>query len=277
MTQGGGNEGFAPWEGSLRPTSERSVKSAERTLAIFEMFSVQQAPMTVGQIARTLDIPQPSTTMLLRNLVRLGYLEHNRADRTYLPTVRVMLLGSWIHRKFHLENDIERHLDALVEQCGETVLLGLQNSLYCQYVCAQVPDVSGSMDIQSGMLRPLTRTALGRVLLSMKSDAEIELLVRRSNAEFGPAMHVDQTTLFNAVREVQQSGIAESHGEMTPGRCVIAVAIPSVVGNVPMAIGIGGTIERIASKRATIIDALQQTREGFVSAAMSEADAAGLM
>ena len=258
-------EGLAPWEGSLRPTAERSIKSAERTLALFEMFSVSQTPMTVGQIARTMGIPQPSATMLLRNLVRLGYLEHNRTDRTYLPTVRVMLLGSWIHRRFQVENDIERHLDGLVKRCGETVLLGLQNSLYCQYIYAQVPDLPESMDIQSGMLRPLTRTALGRVLLSMMSDSEIELLIRRSNAEFAPALHVNQTELMKDIRHVQHTGISESKGEMTPGRSVIAVAIPSVVGNVPMAIGVGGGIERVAAKRDMIIAALQDVRERFLT------------
>ena len=37
----------------------RSIKSAERTLALFELFSREQQPFTVGHISEALRIPQP--------------------------------------------------------------------------------------------------------------------------------------------------------------------------------------------------------------------------
>ena len=83
----------------LRP-QPRKIKSAERTLALFELFSREQRPFTVTMIADALQIPQPSVSMLLQNLDALGYLEYDRQARTYSPSIRVALLGSWINIRF---------------------------------------------------------------------------------------------------------------------------------------------------------------------------------
>lgn len=254
---------LTPWKEAESLKCERSIKSAERTLALFEYFSFCQSPQTIGQLVRALDIPQPSVTMLVKNLVRLGYLEHNRVERTYLPTIRIMLLGSWLHRQFHLEADLEVHLDRLLRTCDETVLLGIQNSVYCQYVWAQMPDQPYRMEIQSGMLRPMTRTALGRVLLSMKSDLEISLLVRRSNAELAPDLAVNLSDVMQQVEDVRRLGYAESNGAMSPGRSVIAVALPTVVGSIPMVVGVGGLGDRIQQKREEILEALGLLQSQF--------------
>jgi len=254
---------LTPWKEAERAKCDRSIKSAERTLALFEYFSFCQTPQTIGQIVRALNIPQPSVTMLVRNLVRLGYLEHDRTARTYLPTVRIMLLGSWLHRQFHLGADLEVHLDTLRQTCDETVLLGIQNSLYCQYVWVQLADQPQRMEVQSGMLRPMTRAALGRVLLSRKSDLEISLIVRRSNAELPPEQAVNLATLMEQIATVRRLGYAESNGDMSPGRSVIAMPLPPLVGSVPMVVGVGGNSERVQAKRDIILAALGELRARF--------------
>ena len=261
-----GSVPFVPWAEALPNKSERSVKSAERTLALFELFALRQEPLTIGQISAYLNIPQPSVTMLVRNLVRLGYLEHSKIERKYLPTIRIMLLGSWIHRRFSLENNLEALLDNLRVNCGETVVLGLQNGIYSQYVYTQIADRPDQLEVQSGMLRPLTRTAVGRVLMSMKSDVEIGMLTRGCNAESPPHLHVSQTEINEAIRHVRVNGFAETSGDMTPGKSVIAIAIPTPLSNVPMAVGVGGEQGRIGGKRAFILEALEDLRARLIDA-----------
>ncbi len=258
---------LTPWKEVEGERCERSIKSAERTLALFEYFSLCQSPQTIGQIVRALGIPQPSVTMLVRNLVRLGYLEQNRNERTYLPTVRIMLLGSWLHRQFHLGADLEVQLDALRRACDETVLLGIQNSLYCQYVWVQMADQPQRMEVQSGMLRPMARTALGRVLLSRKSDLDVSLLVRRSNAELPEDMRVNLGDLMQQIENVRRLGYSESNGEMSPGLSVVAVPLPALVGNVPMVVGVGGNSARIQGKREMILAALVELQGRFANGA----------
>lgn len=248
---------ISPWSIDRANEQTRKIKSAERTLALFEIFSLHQAPMSIGDITAQLKIPQPSVSMLVRNLVRLGYLEHDRQSRTYLPTVRIMLLGSWIHRRYRSQGDLDVHLDRLMSRVQDTVFLGIQNGIYSQYVSAQLPDSPERLEVQSGLLRPITRTALGRILLSLKSDQEVALIIRRLNAEAAkeedrtdPVKFAEMLALF------REQGFAETHGDMSNGYSAIAVAIRPTVGQIPMAIGVGAPTARLEAKRELVIEAL---------------------
>jgi DNA-binding IclR family transcriptional regulator len=258
----GGQMGtIGPWFGAEGLRKVRTIKSAERTLALFEMFSLYQRPLGVGEISKALDIPQPSVSMLVRNLAGLGYLEHDRASRTYVPTMRIMLLGSWIHRRFSQENDLETRLDELVSRLGETVLVGIQNGIYSQYVLAQLPEDPQRLEVQSGLLRPITCTAIGRVLLSLKPDDEIDALMRRCNAEVTEdRLRVRPAAFMEQIGQIRAQGYARTGGDMTPGQAVIAISFPAPIGRMPMAIGVGGKIDRVAEKENEILAALEEFR-----------------
>jgi DNA-binding IclR family transcriptional regulator len=248
-----------PWLSGDVPVRFRSVKSAERTLAVFELFSLHQRPMGIGEIAKALSIPQPSVTMLVRNLTVLGYLEHDRESRNYSPTVRIMLLGSWIHRRFTGELDLERRIDALVRRLDETAMLGIQNRIYCQYVLVQAPADPNRLEVQSGMLRPLTTTAIGRVLLSLKPNSEIEAILLRCNAEVEEKrLRIRPDKFMEMINQIRIQGYARTAGDMVPGRAVIAINIPGALSKMPMAVGVGGTIERLARKERETLAALRE-------------------
>ena len=72
----------------------RAVKSAMRTFEVLELFAEHRRPMALNEIYTGLGYPQSSTTNLLKSMVLLGYLNYNRARRTYLPTMRVGALGA---------------------------------------------------------------------------------------------------------------------------------------------------------------------------------------
>lgn len=253
-----GSDLFGPWPVAVDPRPPRTVKSAERTLALFELFSFHQRPLTVGEIASHLSIPQPSVSMLVSNLATLGYLEHDRRARTYVPTIRIMLLGSWIHRQFSKGSQFERRLAALRNRLGESVVVGIQNGIYCQYVLAHLAEVPDCLEVTSGMMRPITRTAIGRVLLSLKPDHEIDAIARRCNAEMGDNLAVQRTELMQMISGVRAQGYARTWGDMTSGQSVIAVAVPGPTGRMAMGIGVGGPIDRITEKEREIMAALRE-------------------
>ena len=250
---------IGPWMERDGSKSFRTVKSAERTLALFELFSLYQRPMGVGEISRALAIPQPSVSMLVRNLTSLGYLEHDRVDRTYVPTIRIMLLGTWISRRFSEEHNLDRRLDELLARTGESILVAIQNGIYSQYVLAKLPSHPGRLEVQSGLLRPITMTAVGRALLSLRPDQEVEAIIRRCNAEVTEERHrVRPAEFMDVIRQVRANGYARTNGDMTPGRSVIAVTVPGPVGRMPMAVGIGGLVAHVKEKEAEILAALRQ-------------------
>lgn len=243
----------------------RSVKSAERTLALLELFSQRECGLTVSEVARDLGMPQPSASMLLRNLVQLGYVGRDPATRLFTPTIRVMLLGSWISRRFSAAGLIAQRLEGLQRVCGgETVYAAIQNGCAVQYVLTVEAAMPNRLQIASGALRSITCSAPGRILLSQKPDEEISGWVRRSNAEaVEDRLLVSEAGFLAMMREVRTQGFATTEGDSKPGLAAVAVAVPSPMGDMTLAIGCGGPIERILARRSQIIEALEQFQSDF--------------
>jgi IclR family KDG regulon transcriptional repressor len=255
--------------------TQRSIKSAERTLRLFELFSRCQERLTVSDVARGLDIPQPSASMLLTNLATLGYLEYDRFDRSYAPTIRVALLGSWIGPRLGGRQSLASRLDDLHSSVGEDIFVGIQNGAYAQVVQARstvkwqnLPATRHSpgrgaergthdLSIDSGQMFSLTRTAIGRVLLMSKADADLVRLVRRCNAEAESRYRVNEVAFMALIEEVRRNGYAVTTGHFAPGRRSIAVPVTSRTDRVPFGIGVAGPIDRIEAKRELILHGLR--------------------
>ena len=243
----------------------RTIKSAERTLALFEVFSQREEGLTVGQVARELGIPQPSASMLLRNLTDLGYLEYDRRQRLFAPTIRVMLLGSWINRRFSEAGSIPERLRELQAHCrGETVYVGVQNGAAMQYIVSLEADRPDRLKVTSGMFRSLTCSAPGRALLSLKTNSEVAGWVRRCNAEAAEErLKVREGDYLQLIERVRAQGYGESDGDVTPGSGAFAVTIRSPLGEMPLAIGCGGPMTRVRRQRERIVEGLMAIKQAY--------------
>jgi DNA-binding IclR family transcriptional regulator len=235
-----------------------AVKSAARVLEIFEHFAATRAPASVMDVAKALGYPQSSTSVLLKSLVGLGYLDYDAGARHYVPNLRIALLANWIERGAYRDEALIRRLERIRDLSGETVLLGLRNGIHAQYVVILEADRPIRFHIDMGTLRPLTRAALGRVLLAKESDAELRRIVRRINAEI-PQHRMDEAAFLAIMAEVRADGFAGTAGDVTPGAGVVAVALPEPPGGTPMAVGVGGPLERLdAARRRELLGILRE-------------------
>lgn len=225
-----------------------AVKSAARVLEIFEHFAASQAPASVMEVAKALGYPQSSTSVLLKSLVSLGYMDYDAAGRLYLPNLRLALLSNWLERGSYSDETLTRRLERIRDLSGETVLLALRNGVNAQYVVILEADSPIRFHLKTGTLRPLTRTAAGRALLVRESDAEIRRIVRRINAE-APEHRIDEKAFLELMNGVRANGFASTAGDMTPGAGVVAVPLAASPGGTPMAVGVGGPVERLGEAR----------------------------
>jgi len=113
--------------------------------------------------------------------------------------------------------------------------------------------------LQAGEIRPISRTGLGQILLSRKSNNEIRAIVRRNNAEEShvPA-HFRETALVQEMEAIRQRGFSETKGRTTPGANTIGMLVRSSGKQSLLAIGIGGPFDRMDAKRQQVIDALRR-------------------
>jgi DNA-binding IclR family transcriptional regulator len=240
-----------------------TAKSAQRAFEILELFGERRTPLSVMDVVRALDYPQSSTSMLLKGLHAFGYLNYDSRQRRYSPTARVALLGAQITRGFFFSGDLAKLAYDLQARTGEEVLFGMQNGVHVQYIqTLESPSHAMPMHHRSGTLRPIGRTATGKMLLSRKSNAEIGAMVRRINAaERRPSLNL--TMLLAEIETIRECGYAVCHEEATPGASGVGMLMPQIPDHPPVAIGIAGRTERIRARQLTLISELREAVLAF--------------
>lgn len=241
----------AKWE----PLPPSVVKSTGRTMQIMEFFDHYQAPANIAQVARALDYPQSSTSEIMRSLNVLGYLAYNNSDRTFVPTSRVRLLGSWVLGQLHGEDRLSSLVRKVNAVSGQTAFLAIRNKLESQYIQVAQATTSLRLHLTPGQRRPLLRSTSGRALLKDLSDSEISKLVRRVNAEKAPEESLIQLDrLLADVSFVREHGyLYVARSEVSPGAAVIAVSLPDEMFPVPTVIGVGGAAEIIDPQKDSLV------------------------
>lgn len=235
------------------------VKSANRSLQLFELFAAEQNPLSITEIATKMEAPQSSTSMLVRSLLDLGYLEHDAQARTYYPTFRIALLGTWMRRRHERTGRLPKLASELAEVTGETVVLAMRNGIFAQYVYVQIGPDPLRLHVESGMQRPLACCASGWALLSFESDREVEKIVRKTQAEGSNELWKKTARQArDRIDHIRNKGWVMSEGQTNPGAGSIAVLLPAAAGRTPISIAVGGPIERIKANHDLILDSLNQ-------------------
>lgn len=222
------------------------VKSAKRVLQVFELYAQRRRPMTVNEVSSELEFPQSSTSVLLHSLVKLGYLGHDAHKRTFSATLRVGLLGSWLFDQELMPISPMEVAHDLTRATGDAVVIGVQHGVNAMYIHVSQATNPVRLYMKPGSIRPLCQTAVGRALLSERTDSEIRAIVRRINSERPagtPAQQVD--SVLKAIRKIRDTGYSATFGEATPDAGVVAALLPHIEGQPAMAVGIGAPLSKI--------------------------------
>lgn len=236
--------------------AEGAVKSAKRALEILEVFSRHRRPLALKELLDELGYPTSSGSALMKSLVALGYLDYDRERRTYFPTMRIAALGSWVPGVLFGEGPLLATLEELHRRTGETVVLAVQSDLHAQYVHVIHSAEPLQFRVPPGTRRPLARSGMGLVLLSGKTDAEIERLRRRINAA-GDGGSQSREELMARVNEVRALGYAVSRNSISPGLGIIGAALPNGPFGRVFAVGVAGRVDRLDDKQDRIVGELR--------------------
>jgi DNA-binding IclR family transcriptional regulator len=151
-----------------------AVKSAKRMLEVIEFFAKRRAPASVGEIAKALGYPQSSTSVLMKFLHNLKYMQHDPVHRLYRPTLRVALTSSWLSEEQLSGTELTALMTDLRVRTGGSVVRGIQNDIDLQYIQVVGANSPIQLVMRIGQLRPLGRTAVGKVLLAQHDDERVE-------------------------------------------------------------------------------------------------------
>lgn len=226
--------------------TNESVKSARRVFQILELFAKRRRALSVIEVAETCEFPQSSTSALMRTMTSMGYLHYDMRRRTYQPSARLPLITTWIGEDLFRQGRILHLMEDLSRATGEQIILGIENGINVRYIHV----IEATNDIRlhdaSGRLRPYATSAIGLALLSTFDDTTIGRLVRRINSETDARDgQIRLPELMKRISEIRKRGYAVSTGGIVPGGGAVAMVLPELVNEHPLAIAIGSIVSNV--------------------------------
>jgi DNA-binding IclR family transcriptional regulator len=252
---------------------DRVVKSAGRVLEIFEYFAHRQSPATVSEVANALEYPISSTSVLLKSLLSMGYLEYLQDTRSYLPTIRFGLLGTWMFERLFSDEEPVLHLmDELQLQTSETIVLAMKHGWSLDYIRVLQSIAPVRFEIRPGSRRPIWLPATGKVLLAQLTDEAVTGLLRRVNSE-PENKRVEIKPFLKEMAQVRRQGYAISEGSVVPDTAMFAMALSVQGSHRPLSVAVSGPLERMRRNQEKTLSIMKQTLKDPILGARRASDA----
>lgn len=237
-----------------------TVKSAKRVLEILEHFAQGVSKATVMEIANALAYPQSSTSKLMASLVSLGYLRFDPDGRTFSPTLRVVLLGSRLQHELFGHGSVVSVMERLRQKTGQTVMIGLRQGIHVRFIFSLQGNPQ-ALRYPVGILRPVCRSAVGKMLLSALPDAKIMRIAKHANIEEEPENRVSVRALMEEIALIRERGWALTMDYPLPDRATLAVALPDMPDQPAMALTIGARKAAMLAKQDFFFAELESAKQ----------------
>ncbi len=196
--------------------------------ALRVLLALEDAPQGRGltEIARALDLPKSAVHRLLVTFQESGFVQQLPAGRRYVLGPILARLGLYAAERFALRVVARPYLEALAQEVGETVFLGVLAQdgvlLVDKVEHGQVLRIAPAL----GTMLPLRQTALGKLLLACCAPVEQQRLLDICSAAAAPSSTTPyHTGIRQELAAIARQGYALSVEEWIPDICCVAAPI----------------------------------------------------
>ncbi|PRY02666.1 IclR family transcriptional regulator [Allonocardiopsis opalescens] len=239
---GGARNAVAAAEGGAGRRGD-GVQSVERTLDVLEALAAAGGQLGLSEISARTGLPYGTTHRLLRTLIDRGYVRQD-ADRKYALGAALLRLGNATEQLFG--SWAGPYLARLVELSGETANLAVMEGDAVVYVAQASSPRWLRMFTEVGRRVLPHCTAVGKVLLAERTDAECAALLRRTGLPRHTASTITEPAAMLAeLARVRTAGYAVDRGEQELEVRCVAVPVRHR-GEVIAALSVSGPASRMA-------------------------------
>jgi len=222
------------------------VKTAGRTLDLFEAFAREGKPLSLSQLARAIDAPVSSCFGIVRTLEARGYLYEVKARAGYYPTNLLFEQARVIAGHDPLAERFVPLLEKLRDQTGETVLLSKRLDQQALYLVVLDSLHSIRYSPKVGEFRPLHASASGKALLGNLAPAlRSELLGAMKLPRVTSRTITSRAALEADLEQGRSRGWYVTHGETVAD--LMAVAVPVAMNGETYSVALAGPVHRMES------------------------------
>jgi DNA-binding IclR family transcriptional regulator len=213
-------------------------------LAILELLSHSERPLSLTQIANELGIVKSNAHRLMQALTETRYVIRHEETGAYSSSIRLWELGSAVLAKLDLRRHAERQMDGLLERTGESVHLSVLDRGEVVYVHKLESLNPVRAYSQIGGRVPAYCVATGKALLAYGSEAMLSEMSRHLKAHTPSTIHLPEQFL-REMKKVRQQGYAVNRGEWREGVWGIAAPILDARRVAIASIGVSGPAQRL--------------------------------
>jgi IclR family transcriptional regulator, KDG regulon repressor len=243
--------------------SNDGVKSADRVMAIMEFFRERRRPAAAREISDTLGIPRSSANVLLRSQINAGYLGYDEEALTYLPTLKLFQLGSWLIEGFLTDPIIDSVMRQLVEETQETVCMWVVLGETVRVLKVLQSPQAISLSIREGDSAPLLQSIVGRTFMAAMQDDEIARRLERHNKAEDGGAKLDLQEVLADIRAIRRRGVGAGYGRWIPDAGAVVAILDSTMFREPLALAVGGPMFRVRRNESDIEMRLKKAMQAF--------------
>jgi IclR family acetate operon transcriptional repressor len=218
----------------------RHVAAVERALAVLDALSDGSPELGTNEIARRTGINASTVSRLLATRAAAGLVEHVPSNGRYRLGLRLLQLGNAVLARLDLREIARPHLQALVDETGETATLSAPGER--DAVTVDFAQSASSVQSVAHVGRPSIghATATGKVLLAF-GEAGVPAGPLK---EYTPRTIVDRRKLGLELDRVRRQGYAEACGERETHLNAVAAPVFGPHGSLAAIIGVQGPASR---------------------------------
>ena len=235
-----------------------TVRTADRTLDIFESFARRQRPITVSELARELSLPNSTCFGLVRTLVDRGFLYYLRPRGPFYPTRRLGHVAEAIGRHDPIAQNIRPLLEALRDATGETVILGKLQGLGVVYLEIVESRQAVRYTMTVGAVREFHASSIGKAIMAaMDHESRDRLLAKLKYPKITEHTIRGRAQYVKSLEEGRKRGYWTNVGESSPDVMGVALSV-RIFGDL-YGINIVGPQSRFERHLKSYVDALRAT------------------
>ena len=241
----------------------RVIPSVTRAFNVLELFLENQNPLSVPEIIEHLGLPRTTTHELVNTLIHNGYLrrEESHGNKVFLGP-KVLELGNVYALKLDLINEGRKVAEEIVARCDETVQMAILEATDAVFVAKVDCSKMVRMVSHVGSRLPAHCTAVGKMLLSSLSDAQLDELygAQQSLQRMTPNSITSLTQLKHELSAIRRRGLSYDDCESNIDVSCVSAPVYNQNGKMLAAMSISVPITRITPSRQDELAAL--IREG---------------
>lgn len=206
------------------------VPALERAHEVIRCIAKQPSELRLIDLCALTSINKSSMFSLLHTMEALEWVAREKGD-TYSLGATIAHLGNAYFSNMDIVQQFMQHAAQPVATVGETVQLARLEGEHIIYLAKREAPSPVRLLSEPGRRIPAYSTALGKVLLASKEDAEVcELLQAKPFVRMTSNTVTDLDGLLKQLAVIREQGYAIDAEEVAAGFCCIAASITDCFG-----------------------------------------------